>query len=105
MDRVNHLILVSDQSKKGLSIIGTIKQVSDKMMMCDEVGAVINRALAPGRIDFTDIEGAPVLAVIPQDNRLLEMDMDGKNIFELPADTAVLQGAEKALTELKILDL
>ncbi len=103
MDRVNHLILVSDQSKKGLSIIATIRRVSDEMMMCDKVGAVVNRAVAPERIDFTEIENTPVLTVIPQDPRLLEMDIDGKNIFELPADAAVLQGAGTILRKLEIL--
>ncbi len=103
MDRVNHLILVSDQSKKGLSIIGTIKDVSDKMMMCDEVGCVINRALDPGRIDFTEINGAPLLAVIGQDSNLIKMDMDGASIFELSEDTALMRGAEQALNKLGIL--
>ncbi len=103
MDRVNHLILVSDQSKKGLSIIATIRRVSDEMMMCDKVGTVVNRAVAPERIDFTEIENTPVLTVIPQDPRLLEMDIDGKNIFELPADAAVLQGAGTILRKLEIL--
>lgn len=103
MDRVNHLILVSDQSKKGLSIISTIKDVSDKMMMCDEVGCVINRALDPGRIDFTEINGAPLLAVIGQDNSLIKMDMDGASIFELSEETALMKGAEQALEKLGIL--
>lgn len=103
MDRVNHLILVSDQSKKGLSIIGTIKDVSDKMMMCDEVGCVINRALDPGRIDFTEINGAPLLAVIGQDSNLIKMDMDGASIFKLSEDTALMRGAEQALNKLGIL--
>lgn len=103
MDRVNHLILVSDQSRKGLSIISTIKDVSDKMMMCDEVGCIINRAMDLSRIDFTEINGAPLLTVIGQDDSLIKMDMDGASIFELSEDTALMKGVEQALDKLGIL--
>lgn len=103
MDKVSHLVLVSDQSKKGLNIIGTIKSVSDKMMMCDSVGAVINRALYPDRLDFDSIEGAPIYAVIGQDNGLIEMDMEGQSVFELPEDALLLQGAREALQKMDII--
>ena len=103
MDKVTHLLLVSDQSRKGLQIIGTIKDVSDKMMMCDKCGVIINRAMAPEKIDFTDIHGAPLLNVIGPDDTLTEMDMDGKSIFEIPSDTVLLTGVTKALENMGII--
>lgn len=98
MDKVSHLILVSDQSKKGLNIIGTIKHVADDMMMCDHIGAVVNRAPDPGRIDFDNIEGAPLLAVIEQDNSLIDMDMEGLSVFSLGEDSKLLAGARQILS-------
>ncbi|MBQ9067190.1 MAG: AAA family ATPase [Clostridia bacterium] len=103
LDKVTNLLLISDQSKKGLQILGTIKDVSDKMMMCDRAGVIVNRAVAPEKIDFTDIHGAPVLNVIGTDSVLAEMDMDGKSIFEIPTDTPLLQGVAKALETMEIL--
>ena len=103
MDKVSHLILVSDQSKKGINIIGTIKRVADEMMMCDSIGAVINRAPDPSRIDFDNIEGAPLLAVIEQDNSLIDMDMEGLSIFSLGEDSKLLAGARQILTGMGII--
>lgn len=103
MDNVDHLLLVSDQSKKGLNIIGTIKQVSDRMMMCDTTGVIINRAPAPERIDFTEVEGAPLLTVIGQDDHLIEMDMDGDSIFALGEDAMLLQGCREALGKIGVI--
>lgn len=104
MDKVSNLILISDQSMKGINIIRTIKKVADKMMMCDKIGAVINRAPAPERIDFDDVEGAPLVAVIKPDDSLINMDMDGASIFELPKDSLLLEGARKALRQMDVID-
>lgn len=103
MDKVSHLILVSDQSKKGINIIGTIKKVADEMMMCDSIGAVINRAPDPSRINFSDVEGAPLVAVIEQDDKLIDMDMEGLSIFSLDSESKLLRGAEQILNEMNII--
>ncbi|WP_459129647.1 ATP-binding protein [Guggenheimella bovis] len=104
MDKVSKLVLVSDQSKKGINIIGTIKKVADEMMMCESIGAVINRAPAPDKIDFDNVEGAPLVAVIPMDMSLVDMDIEGENVFTLPKESELLKGAKKILTELHVLD-
>lgn len=103
MDKVSNLVLVSDQSKKGINIIGTIKKVADDMMMCDSIGAVINRAPDPSRINFTDVEGAPLVAVIEQDDSLIDMDMEGLSIFSLDHDAKLLAGAREILQKMNII--
>ena len=50
MEKVTHLLCVSDQSRKGIQIISTIKEVSDSLVAADKVGAVLNRVLLPERI-------------------------------------------------------
>ncbi len=102
LEKVTHLVCVSDQSQKGLKIIGTIKEVAGELVMYDEIGLIVNRALFPERIESDEIEGVKIVSVIPQDNAMTENDVEGRNIFELPAETGILKGADEALRNLKI---
>lgn len=38
LEKVTHLLLVSDQSRKGIQVVGTIKQVADELVMYDRIG-------------------------------------------------------------------
>jgi CO dehydrogenase maturation factor len=102
LEKVTHLVCVSDQSKKGLKIIGTIKDVANELVMYDEIGLIVNRALFPERLEDKEIEGVKIVSVIPQDDAMTENDMEGRSIFELPQDTGILKGADEALKNLKI---
>ncbi len=103
MERVTHLICVSDQSRKGISIIETIQGVAEKMVMYDEVGAVLNRVLMPERITEDHIGKMKIVAVIGADDRLVENDVEGRSVFDLPKDAMILKGARSALKGLTIL--
>ena len=103
MEKVTHLVCVSDQSQKGLRIIDTIRDVADELVMYDEIGLVVNRAPLPERITEKEIGGVRVVSVIPQDDAMTENDIEGRNIFELPEGTGILKGAKTALENLKIL--
>ena len=102
LEKVTHLVCVSDQSQKGLKIIGTIRDVAGELVMYDEIGLIVNRALFPERIESDEIEGVKIVSVIPQDDAMTENDMEGRSIFELPQDTGILKGADEALKNLKI---
>ena len=102
LEKVTHLVCVSDQSQKGLKIIGTIKDVAGELVMYDEIGLIVNRALFPERLEDKEIEGVKIVSVIPQDDAMTENDMEGRSIFELPQDTGILKGADEALKNLKI---
>lgn len=103
MDKVTHLLCVSDQSRRGLQIIGTIKNVADGLVMYDKAGLILNRAAYPEKIDFTDMDGIPVVAVIGPDETLAENDIEGESVFELPEDCNVMKGTRKALENIGIL--
>lgn len=103
MDKVTHLICVSDQSRKGLSIIGTIKKVADDLVMYDEIGLIVNRAPLPERVRDTSISGVAVISVIPQDDSMVENDIEGRSVFELASDSPILKGAREALKNMHIL--
>ena len=103
MEKVTHLICVSDQSRKGLQIIQTIKNVADELVMYDKIGLIINRAPLPERITDKEMGGVPIISVISQDDQMTENDIEGRSVFELPADSGILSGAKTALENLGIL--
>ncbi len=103
MEKVTHLLCVSDQSRKGIQIISTIKEVSEKLVAADKVGAVLNRVLMPERITETEIGGAELLAVIPPDPMHAENDIEGRSVFDLPEESTILNGARTILAKLGIL--
>ncbi len=103
MEKVTHLVLVSDQSRKGLEICKTITQVAAQMTMYDEAGLIINRALDPQKTPFAHLGEVPVISVIGADPWHMENDIEGKSVFDLPEDSALLIGARRALEALHIL--
>ncbi|MDD5914029.1 MAG: AAA family ATPase [Oscillospiraceae bacterium] len=101
MEKVTHLLMITDQSRKGYQVVSTIKRVADELVMYDEVGVIINRATRPDLVSDPEIAGAPVLAVIGADREHAKNDVAGKSIFELPGDSKVISGAREALSKIK----
>lgn len=101
MEKVTHLLLISDQSKKGIGVLEVIREVADELVMYDEIGAIINRAPKP-ELAPTEVAGAPVLAVIEPDDSQTQNDIVGESVFELPEDSVLLLGAKIALTKMHI---
>ena len=103
MEKVTHLLLVTDASKKGTQVIQTIKKVADELVMHQKTGAIINRIPDESVIPFINTGDIPVLSYIPSDKNLAIYDIEGKNIINLPDDSNVVKGTKKALEELGIL--
>ena len=103
MEKVTHLILVSDASKKGTQVINTIKGVADELVMYEQLGAIINRLPDESVIPYIDTNGIPVLSYIQNDGNLAVYDIQGKSILDLPDDSNVVKGAKNALEKLGIL--
>ena len=103
MEKVTHLLCVSDQSRKGIQIIATINEVANTLVAADQVGAVLNRVLLPERVTESEIGGVPLLAVIPPDPAHAENDIEGRSVFDLPPDSVLLSGARTILQRMNIL--
>ncbi len=103
MEKVSHLLLITDASKKGTQVISTIKSVADELVMYKKIGAIINRIPDESVIPYIDTNGIPVLSYIPTDSNLAIYDIEGKDITKLPDDSNVVEGARKALVEMEIL--
>ena len=102
MEKVSHLLLITDQSKKGVQVITTIKGVADDLISYDRIGAIINRVTNPELVPLMECP-VEVLTAIPADGTFAANDIRGKSVMELPADSVMLKGVEEALRKIDIL--
>ena len=103
MEKVSHLLLITDASKKGTQVISTIMSVADELVMYKKIGAIVNRIPDESVIPHIDTNGIPVLSYIPTDSNLAIYDIEGKDITRLPDDSNVVEGTRRALVEMEIL--
>lgn len=103
MEKVSHLLLVSDASKKGTQVINTIKSVADELVMYEKIGAIINRLPDESVIPYIDTQGIPVLSYIQNDSNLAVYDIEGRDITKLPDESAIVKGVEQALEKIEII--
>ncbi len=103
MEKVTHLLLITDASKKGTQVISTIKNVADELVMYQKIGAIVNRIPDESVLEYINTNGIPVLSYIENDKNLAIFDIEGKDITKLPDDSNVIKGVKKALAELEII--
>lgn len=104
MEKVTHLLFVTDASKKGCQVVGTIKKVADELVMYEKTGVIINRVPDKNVVKHMDLGGLDVLSVIESDSRLAQCDIMGGNVFELPDDSLIVEGAREALKNIGIIE-
>ena len=103
MEKVTHLILITDPSRKGTQVVDTIRRVADELVMYDRCGAIINRVTDPSLIPFIQVENTEILSIIASDSVHAANDIQGKTVFDLPEDSPVMAGAKEALQKLDLL--
>lgn len=103
MEKVTHLFLITDPSKKGCQVINTIKNVADELVMYEKIGVIVNRMADESLKDYIDTNGIPVLSYIADDKNLSVFDIKGENIFNLPSESNVVKGVKKALNEIGVI--
>lgn len=103
MEKVSHLLLVTDSSKKGTQVIQTIKKVADDLVMYEKIGVIANRILDLSVTQYMDTGGIPILAFIPNDKDLATFDLKGENVFYLPEESEIVKGTREALEKIEIL--
>ncbi len=104
MEKVTHLLLITDASKKGTDVIKTIKSVADDLVMYEKIGAIVNRIPDESVIPHINTGDIPVLSYIKTDSNLAIFDIEGKDITSLPEDSQIVTGVEKALREIEIME-
>lgn len=103
MEKVSHLLLITDQSKKGGQVISTIKKVADDLISYEKIGFIVNRMTNPELADLIAVDGVDALAFIPADTVFAANDIKGKSVLELPEDSPMLKGVKEALHKIEII--
>ncbi|MBN1497082.1 MAG: AAA family ATPase [Spirochaetes bacterium] len=91
MERVTHLILVSDASARGINVAHTIRSVADSAVLYNTVGIILNRIK-----DRTEIEAVrmpddiPFLGWVPESDAIRTCDISGGSILDLKDDSALI---------------
>ena len=95
--------MVTDASKKGVNVVKTVKTVADELVMYEKLGAVVNRFNDESLKQYIELGDIPVLAYIPDDRELALFDVQGRSILELPEDSNLVKGVQKALENINLL--
>lgn len=97
MEKVTHLFLVTDSSKKGTDVIKTIKSVADDLVMSEKTGVIANRLPDKSIVEKMNLGDLQIVAAIESDSSLATFDLNGDNVFFLPKDAAIVEGTRTAL--------
>ncbi len=102
MEKVTHLILVSDASAKGLNVVKTIKEVSDTAIEYKKAGLILNRLHSEEERAKLSIPGElNYLGWIPEDDIIRTFDIEGRSILEAP-DCEAVQAAKGCLASMDL---
>lgn len=100
MEKVTHLILVTDASRKGTDVIQTIKKVADELVMYDKTGVIVNRLPDQSVKQFISTGDIEVLSYIESDGELAALDVKGEDVFNIDENAKIVMGADEALRKL-----
>ncbi|NLY36286.1 MAG: AAA family ATPase [Tissierellia bacterium] len=104
MQKVSHLLLVTDASRKGLEVIRTINDVAKDMVNYERIGVVINRIEDMSLVGQLDTDQVELLGLIPTDRNIMTYDIAAKDFMGLPDDTISTLEIRKALEKFGVLD-
>ena len=103
MEKVTHLVLITDSRKKGCGVVKTIKEVADNLVMYDEIGVVVNRVPSEDVLQYMDLGDIPLLGWIPADANLTERDLKGESVFYIPKEAPIVEGLRSALSNMGVI--
>ncbi len=105
-NKVNLLLIISDPTYKGLLAAKRIKELIVELQLEIERDAIIiNRTLGH---EFEELKKVAeksdltICGVVPQDDLILEFDLEGKPIYQLPEDSIAVQALWNILDSLQI---
>jgi CO dehydrogenase maturation factor len=92
---VDHLLFLSDYSIKGIRTVGKIRElISELKLAVKQKHLVVDRApeeFAPGFAEEVRKQGLELLGTVPVDNLILEYDLQGKSLLDLPEEAPAVR--------------
>jgi CO dehydrogenase maturation factor len=90
MEKVTHLILVSDPSAKGLNVAGTIKEVSEASVAYEQHGLIVNKVRNESEFHQIKLpDGLIPIGWVPEDDTIRSFDIEGRSILEIEDSPAM----------------
>jgi CO dehydrogenase maturation factor len=98
---VQHLLIVSDPSQRGLVAAQRIADMSRELdIRIEKSYLIINRVegeLSPETIAFKDKIGVPLLGTIRSDAEISRYDLDGRPLVDLPDEAPIYQAVARMI--------
>ena len=76
--------------------------MADELVMYEKVGVIANRIPSKEVVELMDVGDMEIVAAILNDGNLAEYDIKGENIFYLPENSGIVEGAKTALEHMGI---
>lgn len=100
---VSLLVIVSDATSRGIQTAALIRKmvVGDRVIQCDRMGIVFNKVLGQEALLTASAAelGLDVLACIPYDENVVQYDLVGSPVYELPSDSPSLAAVRNMVKE------
>lgn len=103
MEKVSHLLLVSDQSRKGFQVVNMIQGIAKDMVLYEKAGLILNRIKEPELLEGALPEQLDLLACISEDPHHARNDILGNSVFDLPESSPLACGVVEALQTLELI--
>jgi CO dehydrogenase maturation factor len=104
--RVNLLLIISDPSIRGIQTAKRIDGLVDELQLeIDKRVVIINRISGSEGAELRNLAedyGLMVAGIIPQDDSIFNLDLQGKPIFQLPDDSKAVKAVFSILDSLNI---
>lgn len=104
MEKVNHLVFVSDASKKGIDVIHKIDDVAKELVCYDKAGVILNRISDESLLEHIDLGNLKLLSTIGDDTSIQKLDVLGESVLNISEDSNLYQGVLKALEEMEVIE-
>ncbi len=107
VQNIDYLVVTSDASARGVRSAGRVHEIVRSVNLdIKEMFLVISRATDDSDISFLQEEidktGLKFMGVIPYDKQVVEYDLKGKPLVDLPQDSLAVQAIEKILSGLDL---
>lgn len=103
--KVDILLMVTDYALRGLRAVGRINSMlGDLKLDVKNKGLIVNRApekLGQAFLDEVESIGVPIIGTIPNDDNLLEFDMERRSLMELDNHSPAVAAVEEMMGKVK----
>jgi CO dehydrogenase maturation factor len=90
MERVTHLLLVSDTSVKGCNVAESIEKVARRSIRYEKVGLLLNRVKREEEVETVRSRySLSVIGWMPEDLTIYEFDRESRSLMEMPKGEAL----------------